>query len=102
MLRRPVPNIASEISGGRVSRRVLLRRGGLLAIGGVIAGHALGVSRAIAAAKVPKTQAGYKEPARGGMRCDRCMQFQPPAGCAIVDGAISPGGSCNFFAPKPG
>jgi hypothetical protein len=29
------------------------------------------------------------------------MHFMPPAGCKIVDGAISPDGWCNFFAQRP-
>jgi hypothetical protein len=29
------------------------------------------------------------------------VQFQPPASCKLVDGSISPSGSCDFFAPKP-
>lgn len=62
---------------------------------------AISAGRAQAAAKVPKSQAGYKDAPRSGMRCDRCLQFQPPAACKIVDGAISPSGWCDFFAPKP-
>lgn len=81
-----------------VSRRGLIWRGAVVA-----AALSASVGRpATAAAKVPKTQAGYKDAPRAGMRCDRCVQFQPPAGCKIVEGAVNPNGSCDFFAPKPG
>ena len=81
----------------RVSRRTLLSTG----LGAALLSSGLAARSAIAAAKVPKTQAGYKDAPRAAVRCDRCVQFQPPAGCQIVDGAISPAGSCDFFAPKP-
>jgi hypothetical protein len=57
--------------------------------------------KARAAAKVSKSQADYQDTPRGGVRCDRCVQFEAPAACKIVDGPVSPSGSCSFFAPKP-
>jgi hypothetical protein len=80
-----------------VSRRTVLTNG----LGAALLGSGLAAGAATAAAKVPKAQAGYKDAARAAMRCDRCLQFQPPTSCKIVDGAISPSGSCDFFAPKP-
>jgi hypothetical protein len=77
----------------------LLSKGVACAAGAVLASAV--ALRAQAAAKVPKSQAGYKDASRAGMGCDRCLQFQPPASCKIVDGAVSPSGSCDFFAPKP-
>jgi hypothetical protein len=84
----------------RVSRRGLLFRGFLYAVGGVAAGRLLAADKAMAEDKVPKDQAGYRDAPRAGNRCDRCVQFQAPNGCKIVAGAVSPSGSCNFFAPK--
>jgi hypothetical protein len=87
-------------SASRPSRRRVLVQGAAgaaAALTGVVA-----AGRTSAAAKVPKTQAGYKDTPHGVVRCDRCLQFQPPSGCKIVDGAISPAGSCDFFAPRPG
>jgi hypothetical protein len=75
----------------------VLAQGGLATL--LAAGFAAPAARA--AAKVPKSQADYEDKPRGGVRCDRCLQFQPPAACKVVDGAISPAGSCDFFAPKP-
>ena len=79
-----------------LSRRRLLTTGAAVALAGVLAAE-----RARAAGKVPKAQADYKDAPRGAVRCDRCVQFQPPSGCKIVDGPVSPAGSCDFFAPKP-
>jgi hypothetical protein len=69
---------------------------GAAAIAASLAGEAR------AGAKVPKNQAGYQDTPRGGARCDRCTQYQPPTSCKIVEGAVSPSGACNFFAPKSG
>jgi hypothetical protein len=99
---------AQSASGNQVSvhrifsRRDVLRSSALLAGGSILAGAALASRPAAAAAasKVPQSEAGYKSVASGAARCDRCVQFQPPAGCKIVAGAISPAGSCDFFAPR--
>ena len=87
---------------GVVSRRKVLFRGITCVIGGGTVAGSLAIRQAQANAKVPKSQAGYKDSPKGGGRCDKCVQFQPPAACKIVDGAVSPSGSCNYFAPKPG
>ena len=83
------------------SRRAMLGRGIGLGLLGVFAGQLVPARRAQAAAKMDKQDAGYRDTPRGGMRCDRCVQFQPPEGCNVVQGAISPSGSCYLFAPKP-
>jgi hypothetical protein len=83
------------------SRRGMLCSGAvLLCAGAVLPGLTL-ASEAVAAAKVPQGQAGYQSSPRGEARCDKCLQFQPPSACKIVDGAVSPSGSCNFFAARP-
>ena len=68
------------------------------------AGAALGAAGLASpawAGKIPQAQAGYSARPRGGEECDKCLQFQPPTACKIVDGVVSPSGSCNFFGPKP-
>lgn len=82
-----------------VSRRRALRRGALAIGGGSLLAAAL--ASPAWAFKVPQSQAGYKSSPNGGNRCDKCLQFQAPSSCKIVEGAVSPSGSCNFFAPKP-
>jgi hypothetical protein len=85
----------------RLARRTLLRRGFYSVLAGTLAAPLLPASRALAGTKVAKSDAEYKDSPRGSMRCDSCLQFQPPAGCKIVEGAISPAGSCDLWAPKP-
>jgi hypothetical protein len=53
------------------------------------------------ASKLARAEVGYRDAPRGSARCDHCIQFRPPAACGIVDGPVSPAGSCNLFAPKP-
>jgi hypothetical protein len=82
---------------GLISRRRVLGVGALIAGAGA-AGFAL---PAAANAKQSQGEAGYKNSPTGTKQCDKCVQFQPPSACKIVEGAISPTGSCNFFAAKP-
>lgn len=101
MWRQPPPtSVDLRPSSANVSRRSVTR-GAVCALGGAMAGGLLARGRALAASKVPKNQAGYRDAAKGAARCDACVQFQPPASCKLVDGSISPSGSCDFFAPKP-
>jgi hypothetical protein len=70
----------------------------------MVASSAYLLSRPAVAAssgKVSQTEAGYQNAPKGASRCDKCIQFQPPSACKVVDGAVSPAGSCNFFAPRP-
>jgi hypothetical protein len=41
----------------------------------------------------------YQDHPDGDKRCDKCEQFQPPSACKMVDGTISPQGSCRIFVP---
>lgn len=77
------------------------RRGFLLAGALALGAETLLAPQTASAAKLAKAQAGYKDSPRAGARCDKCLQFQPPAACKLVDGAVSPSGSCNLFAPRP-
>src|SRR5262249_28076692 len=60
---------------------------------------AASLSLATAAAKISKKAVNYQDHPDGDKRCDKCLQFQPPNACKIVDGTISPQGSCRVFAP---
>ena len=76
----------------RLSRRSLL--GG--ALGAV---STLGPTPKVATAqpKISKVAVNYQDHPDGNKRCDRCLQFQPPDACKVVDGSISPQGSCRIF-----
>jgi hypothetical protein len=53
-----------------------------------------------AAAKIAQKSAHYQGMPKGKARCDNCRQWQAPAACKVVDGAISPAGWCMLYAPK--
>jgi hypothetical protein len=86
MLGEPVAGSA------RLSRRSLL--GG--ALGAV---SILGATPKVGAAqpKISKVAVNYQDHPDGAKRCDKCVQFQPPDACKVVEGAISPQGSCRIF-----
>jgi hypothetical protein len=76
----------------RLSRRLLLRS----AVGatGVLAAT---MNPALAQPKISKIAVNYQDHPDGDKRCDRCVQFQPPDACKMVEGTISPQGSCRIF-----
>jgi hypothetical protein len=78
-----------------LSRRSLLR--GAAAVAGI-----LGVTSNLAEAqpKISKVAVNYQDHPDGDKRCDKCAQFQPPDACKMVEGAISPQGSCRIFMPS--
>ncbi len=82
------------------SRRLVLRGGALIFGAGAAAGATARGPPAWAVIKIPQNQAHYSSRPRGANECDKCVQFQPPAACKIVDGLVSPSGSCDFFGAK--
>jgi hypothetical protein len=54
---------------------------------------------AAASPKISKTAVAYQDHPDGDKRCEKCAQFQAPDGCKMVEGAISPQGSCRIFMP---
>lgn len=85
------------------SRSTLLSRRNLVRAAGSVVGAAgfLGVmpQPAPAAMKISQQAVGYQDHPIAGNECDKCVQFQAPAGCKVVGGAISPHGCCRIFAP---
>jgi hypothetical protein len=81
-----------EYGSARLSRRSLL----LSTVGatGVLAAI---LNPASAQPKISKIAVNYQDHPDGDKRCDRCVQFQPPDACKMVDGSISPQGSCRIF-----
>jgi hypothetical protein len=77
------------------TRRQVLRAG-LAAVGGVVAASAA----AQAQEKISQAQVQYQQSPNNGQHCSICVNFQPPASCAIVAGKINPDGWCIAFAPK--
>ncbi len=83
-----------------LSRRGLFRGGGLVAGGAILLGTGLMAGPA-AATQLDQKTAGYQDKPRGKLQCDNCKQWQPPAACKIVKGAIAPAGWCTLYAPAP-
>jgi hypothetical protein len=83
----------------RLSRRVLFQRVATYAVGSSIV-YGFGLNHAVAQAKVPQKTAAYQDKPKGDQRCDGCTNFQPPNGCKLVEGEISPQGWCSLFTKK--
>jgi hypothetical protein len=88
------------VFGHRValSRRLLMRS----AVAAVGAATVIGIRPKSAAGviKISQNAVAYQDHPQGDKRCDKCVQFQPPNACKMVDGTISPQGSCRIFMPK--
>jgi hypothetical protein len=54
---------------------------------------------AAAAPKISKKAVAYQDYPDGNKRCEKCVQFQPPDACKMVEGPVSPQGSCRIFMP---
>ena len=78
-----------------LSRRSLLR--GVAATAGIIGATA---NLAEAQPKISKVAVNYQDHPDGDKRCDKCAQFQAPDSCKMVEGTISPQGSCRIFIPS--
>jgi hypothetical protein len=83
-----------------VSRRALLQVAAGTAGGAMILGGT--PKSASAVVKLSPKVVAYQDHPDGDKRCGKCVQFQPPNACKIVDGAVSPEGYCRFFVPVAG
>lgn len=88
----------TEDSTPKASRRSILRAGAAIVAAGSVVKHAA----ADEAQKIEKSLVGYVDKSTNpdGQKCSTCANFQPPAACTIVAGAINPNGWCGAFAPK--
>jgi len=87
----------AEGRAGALSRRLLLRATvGTLGVAAVIAAPAEPASAVI---KISQAAVAYQDHPVGDKRCGKCLQFQPPDSCKMVDGTISPQGFCRIFTP---
>jgi hypothetical protein len=71
------------------------------AIGAVGAAAASAARPRPAAAEptISKDAVAYQDQPQGDKECDKCVQFLPPSSCRVVEGSISPHGSCRIFRP---
>ena len=84
------------------TRAPLCRRAFLQSAAGAVGSVTLSaaLNNANAAPKISKQAVAYQDQPDGDKRCERCTQFQPPDGCKMVEGQISPQGSCRIFIPS--
>ncbi len=82
----------------RLSRRSLLQ--GTATAAGAATILAVSAKQSGSVIKISQKAVNYQDHPDGDKRCDKCAQFQPPNACKVVDGAISPQGSCRIFVPN--
>jgi hypothetical protein len=82
---------------GVLSRRLLLQK--TIAAVSVTAIIARQSKPASASIKISKTAVAYQDHPEGDKRCSKCLQYQAPDSCKMVDGPISPQGFCRIFMP---
>ena len=84
------------------SRRSMLRNVVLTAAATAVTGSLLGENQgAMAQTKAAKSVVGYQDTPHEGQSCATCLQFEPPSGCKVVEGAVSPAGWCKVYVKKP-
>ncbi len=82
----------------KTTRRKIMRTG--LAMAGLAAVVSAEAPSAKAEDKIAQSQVQYQKTPKDGNKCSTCINFQPPAACAIVAGTIDPDGWCVAYAPK--
>ena len=82
----------------QVSRRAMLRAAVVLA--GTSLTASLAPKEALAQQKASKDAMKYQDKPNGDKQCSNCLHFQPPAGCAIVEGTVAPQGYCVAWVKK--
>jgi hypothetical protein len=51
--------------------------------------------------KLSKPEAEYQDSPKDDQQCSECTKFQPPKGCSVVAGDISPKGWCKLYEAPP-
>jgi hypothetical protein len=52
-------------------------------------------------AKLSKPEAEYQDSPKSDQQCSECTKFQPPKGCSVVAGDVSPRGWCKLYEAPP-
>ena len=84
----------------KIARRRLmaLAGAGLLMLG---AGEQARAQAPREQAKLSKPEAEYQDTPKNNQQCSECTKFQPPKGCSVVSGDISPKGWCKLYEAPP-
>jgi hypothetical protein len=83
----------------RIARRrlIALASAGLLVLGTRAPARAQGQQQE----KLSKPEAEYQESPKNNQQCSECTKFQPPKGCSVVAGDVSPKGWCKLYEAPP-
>ena len=88
--------MVDEKKQGRTCRRQFLQRG-LTGTATVLAGLAVRGAKAQDFPKASQEAAGYHENVTS-QTCADCTLFIPPSDCKVVEGPVSPSGTCIYFS----
>lgn len=77
-----------------IPRRVILRSA-CTGLALLCAGSAAGAQ----GKKYTLQEAEYRDEAEDDLRCIHCALFVDPDQCNIIDGKVSPNGTCKYFVP---
>lgn len=83
-------------NGDMIARRRLILAG---AAGALVIGA--GARAQQKPEKLSKADSEYQDSPKNNQQCSECTKFQPPQGCSVVDGAISPKGWCKLYEAPP-
>jgi len=86
------------MSNSEFSRRAVLQHWATVA--GTVTVLSVSAQYAVAQAKLSKKDVGYQDQPKGNQRCETCVNFQPPTGCKVVEGEVTPHSWCIAYAPK--
>lgn len=87
------------MSRSELSRRAMLQR--CATVAGTVSLLGVTTHHAVAQAKLSKKDVSYQDQPKGNQRCETCVNFQPPTGCKVVEGEVTPHSWCVAYAPKP-
>jgi hypothetical protein len=80
-------------------RRAMVRAAAFLA-GSSLASFVPGQMARAQQPKASKSAMKYQDSPSGDKQCSNCTHFQPPSGCAIVEGSVAPQGYCIAWVKK--
>jgi hypothetical protein len=83
----------------KLTRRGFFRSAATLA-GAAVAAGVIPIRVVNAQQKLAKDAMKYQDTPKDGQECDQCVYWQPPEGCGLVEGKISPKGWCVAFNKK--
>jgi hypothetical protein len=80
---------------------IIARRRLLALVAGAFVLNATSQAKAQQKPKLAQADAGYQDTPKNDQKCSKCTYFQPPEGCSVVTGKISPQGWCKLFEVPP-